>query len=92
MDQKSEDGIQFSLSEDVNCAMWGTNICSGNQKNSPEPDTPEKKRAKRGSDEEAEERELVDTSDEDDEGIEKAPCEVNSANHIEGIEGEAADG
>lgn len=94
MDQKSEDGIQFLPSEDVNCTMGGPNICSGNQKNSPEPETPEKKRAKRGGDEEAEEGEIVDSSDEEDEGItvEKAACEVNSANHTEGIEEEAADG
>lgn len=94
MDQKSEDGIQFLLSEDVNCSMGGTNICSGNRKTSPEPETPEKKRAKRGGDEEAEEGEIVDSSDEEDEGItiEKAACDVESAAHTEGIEEEAADG
>lgn len=94
MDQKLEDGIQFLLSEDVDCTMGRTTICSGNQRTSPEPETPEKKRAKRGGDEEAEEGEIVDSSDEEDEGItvEKPACDLSSANHTEGIEEEAADG
>lgn len=94
MGQKSVDGIQFLLSEDVNYTMGGSAICSGNQKTSPEPKTPEKKRVKRGGEEEEEEGEVVDSSDAEDEGIavEKAACDVNAADHTEGIEEEAADG
>lgn len=94
MGQKSEDRIQSLPPEDVNCTMGGANICPGNPKTSPEPEGPEKKRAKTGSDEEAEEGEIVHSSDEEDEGISggKVACDGNAANYTEGIEEEAADG
>lgn len=85
MDQKTEDAIQVLLSEDV---TEGSNICSGGQKASPEPEPPETKRAKRGGNEEAEEGELVDSSDGEDDN---AACDMRPANHTEGIGEEAAD-
>lgn len=67
-DQKLEDSIQFLPSGDAG-SMGETGICSGNQKTSPEAESPEKRRAESGGDEEAEEGEIVDSSDKEDEGI-----------------------
>lgn len=94
MGQRSEDKIRFLPLKDVNVTRGGSHICSENQKTSPGPETPEKKRPKRGGDEEAEEGEIVDSGDEEDEGIavEKTACDADAANRTEGIEEEAADG
>lgn len=92
-DQKTEDQIQVLQSEDVTCATGGANICSGNQKTSPEAEPPEEKRARRGGDEEAEEGEITDSGDEEDEGTAEGDAArgASPANRAEGIEEEAAD-
>lgn len=73
MDQKTGDA--------VTCTTGAADICLGNQKTSPEPETPERKRAKRGGDEEEEEGEIVDSSDEEDEVVaeENPACDVEAA-------------
>lgn len=67
-DQKLENRIQFLPTRGAG-SMGETNICSGNQTNSPEAETSGKKREESGGDEEAEEGEIVDSSDKEDEGI-----------------------
>lgn len=71
MDQKTEDA--------VTCTTGATDICLGNQITSPEPEPPERKRAKRGGEEE--EGEIVESSDEEDEGVaeENPACDVEAA-------------
>lgn len=73
MDQKTKDA--------VTCPTGAADICLGNQITSPEAETPERKRAKRGGEEEEEEGEIVDSSDEEDEGVaeENPACDVEAA-------------
>lgn len=73
MDQKIKDA--------VTCPTGAADICLGNQITSPEAETPERKRAKRGGEEEEEEGEIVDSGDEEDEGVaeENPACDVEAA-------------
>lgn len=71
MEQKTGDAVTGTTG--------ATDICLGNQITSPEPEPPERKRAKRGGEEE--EGEIVESSDEEDEGVaeENPACDVEAA-------------
>lgn len=82
-DQKTGDASQALPSEDVACTTGGNEVCPGSQMTSPDPETPERKRAKKGGDEEAEEGEIVDSGDEEGEGV----AEENPGSDVEAADG-----